>query len=447
MKEQRVSLAEKAIEWKVGLRSVQSWCKDGRIPGAIKVGKNWYVPSDAVRPTDSRFSEDYQAYEKEQRMHLKMSFGDVQLLSNLSRDIRTQLSSVLGYSEKIASLPQRNAEVDLYAGIIHDSGERILNLVNMVEDLARFSGGEVVPVNHTVRIVELMKRSTKAFEGEAKRRGIKLDIKAEVKHSFIRTDVEIMESIFNNILSNAIRYTPDGGKIEILVEELDDLKEGKATFKYTIKDTGIGMTPAKVESIFELVPSEHDAEDEKRGFGLGMPITYRMVSLLEGTITVKSIIDYGTRVTVELKQEVENRESTQEMESRMSDIRVLVAEDNELNREILKEVLTEFGCKVCAVKDGIDCLTMINAKPSDYFNLVIMDLQMPNMDGVTTTKIIRGLTDEKKAALPIVAMTANVMIKDRENAREAGMDEFLEKPINRDRLYATIKRNCLEVFE
>ena len=270
----------------------------------------------------------------------------------------------------------------------------------------------------------------------------------QVTHKNILCDSTKIRKIYVNLVSNAIKYTPSGGNITITVEELPCEKEGYMKVKSEIKDTGIGMSKEYLPTLFEPFSREHNTTIGKvGGTGLGMPIVKKMVDLMGGSLEVESELGKGTIFTVTLMHKIADKKyysrkiETVEESDRGENLRgkhVLLAEDNDLNAEIAVTVLEETGLVIERVEDGIQCVNRIEQMASGTYDLILMDIQMPNMDGYQATQCIRHLNDKKKAEIPIIAMTANAFAEDRKRALDAGMNGHVAKPIDIEKLGAVI---------
>ena len=255
-----------------------------------------------------------------------------------------------------------------------------------------------------------------------------------------------VREILLNIISNSIKYTPDGGSIVVDISEFHYSKEGHTSFRIVVADTGIGMSEEYLPHIFEEFTRERTStESHVTGTGLGLPIVKALVDLMGGTINVESKVGQGTKTTIVLsfptatEEQIQSRKEEQsgQILRNFKGKRILLAEDNELNAEIAMELLGESGLETEHVTDGIKCVETLKAKPEDYYDLILMDIQMPHMDGYEATKIIRALNDPR-SRIPIIAMTANAFEEDRQRAFEAGMDAHIAKPIDVKILFSTL---------
>lgn len=311
--------------------------------------------------------------------------------------------------------------------------------------MARIESGKVVLTQEVCNISDLMDQIVSVYSDLMEKKHITFTTKLKVKTTYYYGDTVKLSEIFLNIISNAYKYTEEGGKISLNVKELSCKKDGYTVLQTTIKDTGIGMSEEYLPRIFEEFSREHTASENKiEGTGLGMPIVKKLVDLMDGTIEVESKLGRGTIFTVTLPHKIAKAEEAKPDTvykidpNRFVGKRILLAEDNELNKEIATELLSEFGFKIDHAEDGKVCIDMLSKAESEYYDLILMDVQMPNLDGYGATKQIRNMQDQKKANIPIIAMTANAFEEDRQNALAAGMNGHLAKPIEVSKLMETL---------
>lgn len=370
-----------------------------------------------------------------------------EFLNNMSHDIRTPMNVILGYNQLMKSLLTEPKQLD-YQKKIEQSGKLLLSIINNVLDMARIESGNM-KVDENFEIVgEVVDEILSTFSSEAEEKEIHLSSSMQVTHKNILCDSTKIRKIYVNLVSNAIKYTPSGGNITITVEELPCEKEGYMKVKSEIKDTGIGMSKEYLPTLFEPFSREHNTTTGKvGGTGLGMAIVKKMVDLMGGSIEVESEPGKGTIFTFTLmhkiadkkyySRKIETAESSDSVE-KLRGKHVLLAEDNNLNAEIAVAVLEKTGLVIDRVEDGIQCVSRIEQLPSDTYDLILMDIQMPNMDGYKATQCIRHLNDKKKAEIPIIAMTANAFEEDKKRAIDAGMNGHIAKPVEIDKLVSEI---------
>ena len=372
-----------------------------------------------------------------------------EFLNNMSHDIRTPMNVILGYNQLMKSLLTESKQLD-YQKKIEQSGKLLLSIINNVLDMARIESGNM-KVDENFEIVgEVVDEILSTFSSEAEEKEIHLSSSMQVTHKNILCDSTKIRKIYVNLVSNAIKYTPSGGNITITVEELPCEKEGYMKVKSEIKDTGIGMSKEYLPTLFEPFSREHNTTTGKvGGTGLGMAIVKKMVDLMGGSIEVESEPGKGTIFTFTLmhkiadkkyySRKIETAESSDSGE-KLRGKHVLLAEDNNLNAEIAVAVLEKTGLVIDRVEDGIQCVSRIEQLPSETYDLILMDIQMPNMDGYKATQCIRHLNDKKKAEIPIIAMTANAFEEDKKRAIDAGMNGHIAKPVEIDKLVSEISK-------
>ena len=370
-----------------------------------------------------------------------------EFLNNMSHDIRTPMNVILGYNQLMKSQLTESKQFD-YHKKIEQSGKLLLSIINNVLDMARIESGKMkVDENYEV-VGEIIDEIISTFSSKAKEKEIHLSGSMQVTHRNILCDGTKIREIYVNLVSNAIKYTPRGGNVTITVEELPCEKEGYIKIKGEVEDTGIGMSKEYLPTLFEPFSREHNTTIGKvGGTGLGMSVVKRMIDLMGGSIEVKSELGKGTVFTFTLMHKIaDEKYYSKKIETAdVSDTgenlhgkHVLLAEDNDLNAEIAIAVLEEIGLIIERVEDGIQCVNRIEQMPSGTYDLILMDIQMPNMDGYKATQCIRRLDDKKKSEIPIIAMTANAFEEDKKRAFDAGMNGHIAKPIDIDKLEEVI---------
>ena len=378
------------------------------------------------------------------------SLAKTRFLNNMSHDIRTPMNAILGYAQlmedemKGKDLP----ETSEYLKKLQQSGNLLLSIINNVLDMARIESGKIKVDENYERVGEVVDEIISTFSSEAEEKEIHLSGSMKVTHRNILCDGTKIREIYVNLVSNAMKYTPRGGNVTITVEELPCEKEGYIKVKSEIKDTGIGMSKEYLPTLFEPFSREQNTTTRRiGGTGLGMPIVKKMVDLMGGSIEVASELGKGTVFTFTLMHKIADRKfysqkteaaETSEMGKNLSGKHVLLAEDNDLNAEIAVTVLEETGIVIERVEDGIQCVNRVVQMSPGTYDLILMDIQMPNMDGYKATRCIRRLDDKKKAEIPIIAMTANAFAEDRKKAFDAGMNGHIAKPIDIEKLGAVI---------
>jgi signal transduction histidine kinase len=375
-------------------------------------------------------------------------------LFNMSHDIRTPMNALLGYSELIKRELTDPKLLD-YQEKMKQSGNLLLSIINNVLDMARIESGKVELDEDYVKISDIYQNVYEVFRGEADKKGIQLAMEYNVEHEHVICDETKNKEIFLNLLSNAIKYTPSGGKVTIRTKELPCAREGYMRVQNEVIDTGIGMSEKFLPSLFSAFARERNTTAGKvAGTGLGMPIIKKYIDMMGGTIEAESALGKGSRFTVVLEhriadkvyyeQNAEKSSDNNEKRNVLQGKHVLLAEDNDLNAEIAEFILEDMGLVVDRVEDGIRCVARMEQKPAGTYDLILMDIQMPNMDGYRATEMIRRLSDKNKANIPIIAMTANAFEEDRKKALEKGMNGHIAKPVDIEKmkeiLQNTLKR-------
>ena len=364
-------------------------------------------------------------------------------LFNMSHDIRTPMNAIIGFSELLEKhIDEKDKAID-YLGKIKSSSNFLLSLINYVLEMARIESGKLALKKEVGCVTELIESLTDVFEPGVKKKFITYSCETDIQHKYVIGDETKIREIFINIIGNSVKYTPEGGKISVSVKEEPFEKENYIAYRIIVEDNGIGMSKEYLPHIFEEFSREHTSTESKvTGTGLGLPIVKSLIDMMGGTIEVESELGCGTKMNVvlpfELASEKQILEEKQKEKEKISDSilgkRVLLAEDNELNAEIAMTVLKENGLKAERAANGKQCMEMLKKMPEDYYDMILMDIQMPEMDGYEATKLIRKL-DDVRADIPIVAMTANAFEEDRRKALESGMNAHVSKPVDMNILF------------
>ena len=377
------------------------------------------------------------------------SLAKTNFLNNMSHDIRTPMNAILGYAQlmeeelKEKDLPETSDHLEK----LQQSGNLLLSIINNVLDMARIESGRMEIDENYGRIEDIRQTLFEIFGDEAKKKNIALHYTINVEHEHILTDTTKVKEIFVNILSNAIKYTPSGGSVMINIDELVCDEPGYMMVRTRVSDTGIGMSQDYLTKIFDAFTRERNTTKSKiTGSGLGMSIVKRYVDLLGGTIDVESEPGKGSTFTVTLKHRIADEsyyvkkhdEGSGTASKILEGRNILLAEDNDLNAEIAEAILERAGLKTERVEDGIQCVNKITKMPVGTYDMILMDIQMPRMDGYKATQAIRHLPDKDKACIPIVAMTANAFEEDKRDAVAAGMNGHIAKPIQIDKLLSML---------
>ena len=375
--------------------------------------------------------------------HAKSTF-----LFNMSHDIRTPMNAIIGYADLASRHLDDPAKLEKYMENIQVCGQNLLMLLNNVLDLARIENDKT-EMEYSVSDIEKDFRNCVAmFRNQADSKGQTLMVTTQLQYPYIYADIPHLTEICTNLVSNAVKYTGAGGTIRCNVTQKPGEKEGWCDTVVTVADNGIGMSQEFQKHIFEPFERERTSTVSKvEGSGIGMGIVKKLVGLMGGTVEVESRIGVGSTFTVTIPCRIASEDETQaKRETNPSDqkclcgTRILLTEDNDLNAEIATELLQEEGCTVDRAKDGVECVDMLEKAANGTYQLILMDIQMPVMNGYDAARKIRGLDDPQKANIPIIAMTANAFTEDRQVALDAGMNDHIAKPINMNVLVPTLRK-------
>ena len=401
--------------------------------------------------SSKKHREKQYASELEKAAELAKSANEAKtrFLFNMSHDIRTPMNAIIGFSGLLEKNLQNKEKAKEYLGKIRSSGNLLMTIINQILEIARIESGttalqlkaeDINTVFHTVSTV---------FEEDIRKKNLQYSADLDVYHTLIFCDRVKLQEIMLNIISNAIKYTSDGHRVHVKIYEKDSENPRKARLIFTCEDTGIGMSEEYLPHIFEEFSREHTTTENKvAGTGLGLPIVKSMIELMGGSIRVESTQGAGTKFTVEISFDIAAEEDIYGNQipehpdtlARMEGKRILLAEDNDLNAEIAIELLAEQKIIADRAIDGADCLDKLEKAAPGYYNMILMDIQMPVMDGYGATARIRRMKDEKKASIPIIAMTANAFAEDRQKAISVGMNDHVAKPIDMNVLLPVIAK-------
>ena len=359
-------------------------------------------------------------------------------LNNMSHDIRTPMNVILGYNELMKQYLTDPILVD-YQNKIEQSGKLLLSIINNVLDMARIESGKMIVEERAEQIGLVVEELESVFESSAQEKNIVFTTSVDIDHTNVLCDGFKIREILMNLVGNAFKYTPDGGHIEIDVKELDCEKPGYVRIQTQVKDTGIGMSEDFLPTLFDSFSREYNTTIGKvSGTGLGMSIVKNLVDMMDGDICVKSKLGVGTCFTLTFEHRISDEdciEMNQELDvldekSILQGKHVLLVEDNDLNAEIAMAILEQSGLVLDRVEDGLACINRLSEVDGDLYDLILMDIQMPNMNGYEATRRIRQFKNSKKAGIPILAMTANAFEEDKKMAMDAGMNGHVSKPID-----------------
>ncbi len=369
-------------------------------------------------------------------------------LNNMSHDIRTPMNAIIGFTALAQTHMEDSGQVMDYLKKIHTSSTHLLGLINEILDMSRIESGIVKLEENVVYLPDILNGLQTIIQGQVEEKNQTLSVEmVNISNEYVITDKLRLNQVLLNIVSNAVKYTDCGGSISVRVEEKPSEKVGYAAYEFRIKDNGLGMSKEFTQSVFDIFARERTSTVSGiQGTGLGMSIAKNIVDMMNGAITVESEPGKGSEfvVAVDFKlADVMPAEATKGQcdydteEPKLlardySGKKILLVEDNELNREIATAILEDAGMLVDTAEDGTEAVSIMNRAPEDRYDLILMDIQMPKMDGYTATKEIRTLKNNKKANIPIVAMTANAFDEDRKKSFEAGMNGHIAKPIDMD---------------
>ena len=372
-------------------------------------------------------------------------------LFNMSHDIRTPMNAIVGFSELLEKNLQNEKKAKEYLGKIQSSSNLLLMIINQVLEMARIESGTAVLQLKAEDMDALFHRVNTVFEEDIRKKNLQYHTVLDVRHHYAVCDQTKLQEIMLNIISNAIKYTPEGHSIHVEIHEAVSENPSKIRCIFSCEDTGIGISEEYLPHIYEEFSREHTSTENKvPGTGLGLSIIKSMIELMGGSIQVESRQGIGTKFTVDLSFDMASKEEVYGSRNAIKTSaihtikgkRILIAEDNELNAEIAKTVLEDVGALVTRVEDGQQAVELFKEKPAGTFDAILMDLMMPIMDGYTATREIRSLERSDSKTIPIIAMTANAFQEDAEKCIAVGMNAHLAKPLDIEKMKKTIKSIC-----
>ena len=359
-------------------------------------------------------------------------------LFNMSHDIRTPMNAILGYADLARNHMDEPGKLQEYMDNIRASGEKLLAIINNVLELSRIENNQTIIEEGVIHVGDGMDSCLVMMKPAAEEKHQTLTLEKKIQYPYVYMDTAHVSEIVMNIVSNAIKYTGEGGHIACTLEQRPAEREGFCITRISVQDDGIGISEEFQKHIFELFSRERSSTvSGVDGSGLGMGIVKKLVDLMHGTIEVQSKLGVGSTFTVEIPCRIATAEEAHAKKASLhldrqsvAGRRILLTEDNDLNAEIAMELIQAEGLQVERATDGVACVDMIEKKPAGYYDLILMDIQMPIMDGYKATQLIRGMEDPEKANIPIVAMTANAFAEDRQRALSVGMNDHVAKPID-----------------
>ena len=394
------------------------------------------------------FKFEAKTYEKQQRKIIdamrradEANLIKSEFLSNISHDIRTPMNAIVGYSEiALQNCDDRKKLMDCFSKI-NIASEQLLNLINGILDMSQIEAGSIKLVETECSLQSVINDVTEILDKEIIAKNINLQIDySQLWEDAIICDKPRLIQIIQNVLSNAVQYSYDNKPIYISVSQpAIDNEQGIARTQILVRDEGCGINSKFLQKIFDPFERERlSGKTEVAGIGLGLSITRKLVQLMNGKIEIKSKEGKGTEVLITIPFTIQTlTEITDEAnpdEILIKGKRILVAEDNSLNREIVKDMLQTAGCQVEEARDGTFAVDMVNLSGEGYYDLILMDIQMPMMDGFEATRIIRSFQNERLRKIPIVALSANAFQEDKKKAFDCGMDAFISKPVSSEKL-------------
>ena len=393
------------------------------------------------RPIDDIIAEEQKHQQLEQeRLRLAYELAEsanaakTTFLLNMSHDIRTPMNAILGYAQLMKG-KLTDPELLHYQEMIEQSGNLLLSVINNVLDMARIESGKMELDKDYHVVGDVGASVCGVFQMEAQKKNLTLTHTVDITHRHVICDKTKMQEVMTNIVSNAVKYTPPGGHIRVDTRELPCEKPGYINIQTSVTDTGIGMSKEFLPHLFDSFSRERNTTAARvAGSGLGMSIVKSLVDLMGGTIEVESELGKGSKFTFTVPHRIADvaeggEDPAQKETPDFTGRHVLLAEDNDLNAEIATAILKEMGLTVDRAEDGIICVAKLEQSAPGTYDLIFMDVQMPNMDGYKATQVIRRLPDKEKANIPIIAMTANAFAEDRKKALDMGMNGHIAKPI------------------
>ena len=427
--------------WFLSMVVPQNYDKDGNVTSVLIANRD--VTDEKLRELRQEEELREAKLKAECANKAKSSF-----LFNMSHDIRTPMNAVIGYAELASRHLQETDKLGRYLEKIQICGKELLSMLGNVLDLARIENNKVEMEYTISNVHECFENCVIMFQQQAESKNQTISLTEQIMYPYVYMDAPHLTEVCLNIISNAIKYTNTGGTISCNVVQKSCEKEDWCNMIITITDNGIGMSEEFQKRIFETFERERNTTlSHIDGSGIGMGITKKLVELMDGTIEVKSKQGKGSAFTVTIPcRKASEADSLAKKNSNLCNknclngIRILLVEDNEINTEIATELLTEEGCIVETANDGVACIDMIEKADADYYKMILMDIQMPVMNGYDATLAIRKMKDTKKARIPIIAMTANAFAEDAQKVLSVGMNAHVAKPVDMNILVPTMMK-------
>ena len=427
--------------WFLSMVVPQSYDKNGKVTSVLIANRD--VTEEKLRELRQEEELREAKLKAECANKAKSSF-----LFNMSHDIRTPMNAIIGYADLASRHLKETEKLGRYLETIQICGERLLSLLSNVLDLARIENNKIEMEYDVSNVHENFENCVAMFQQLAESKNQTISLTEQIMYPYVYMDAPHLSEICFNIISNAIKYTNTGGTISCDVVQKSCEKDDWCNMIITITDNGIGMSEDFQKHIFEIFERERNSTvNHIEGSGIGMGITKKLVDLMDGTIEVKSKQGEGSTFTVTVpcrkaskEDSMVKKNSNLRNKNCLNGVRILLVEDNEINAEIATELLTEEGCIVETANDGVACIDMIEKADADYYKMILMDIQMPVMNGYDATLAIRKMKDTKKAGIPIIAMTANAFAEDTQKILSVGMNAHIAKPVDMNILVPTMMK-------
>ena len=427
--------------WFLSMVVPQSYDKNGKVTSVLIANRD--VTEEKLRELRQEEELREAKLKAECANKAKSSF-----LFNMSHDIRTPMNAIIGYADLASRHLKETEKLGRYLETIQICGERLLSLLSNVLDLARIENNKIEMEYDVSNVHENFENCVAMFQQLAESKNQTLSLTEQIMYPYVYMDAPHLSEICFNIISNAIKYTNTGGTISCDVVQKSCEKDDWCNMIITITDNGIGMSEDFQKHIFEIFERERNSTvSHIEGSGIGMGITKKLVDLMDGTIEVKSKQGEGSIFTVTVpcrkaskEDSMVKKNSNLRNKNCLNGARILLVEDNEINTEIATELLMEEGCIVETANDGAACIDMLEKADADYYKMILMDIQMPVMNGYDATLAIRKMKDTKKSRIPIIAMTANVFAEDIQKVLSVGMNDHVAKPVDMNILVPTMMK-------